>query len=87
MSRIDLERDVRTEKEKTVRDIMHAPREAARIVEDDAERRRDRPIGDDTDHEERDHRCILCPALVAPSCSQCQCPRTTLSWSLSSSHR
>lgn len=87
MSRMDLERDVRTEREKTVRAMMHTPSEAPCVVEDDTERRGDRSIGDDTDHEERDHRRILCPALAAPSYSQHQCPRTTLSWSFSSSHR
>ncbi len=45
---------------------MHAPSEAPRVVEDDAQRRGDRSVRDDTDHEERDHRRILCPALAAP---------------------
>ena len=75
MSRMDLERDVRTEREKTVRAMMHTPSEALCVVEDDTEHRGDRSIGDNTDHEERDHRRILCPALAAPSYSQHQCPQ------------
>lgn len=45
--------------------MRHAPSTAARVVEDDAERRGDRAVGDDAHHEERDHRRILFPALAA----------------------